>query len=40
MRVKFGQESYNYDENFMKVSQFAFNNNILDLDEVNDKKTA
>lgn len=37
MWIKFGQEKYNYDENFMKVSQFAFEKNILSLDEENEK---
>ena len=28
MWLKFSQERYNYDKNFMKVSQYAYNNNI------------
>lgn len=33
MWIKFGQDRYNYDENFLSVSKFAFEKNILDFDE-------
>lgn len=29
MWIRYGQERYNYDENFMQVSQYAFDNNIV-----------
>lgn len=35
MWIRYGQERYNYDENFMQVSQFAFDNNIVSFkDEI------
>lgn len=33
MWIKLGQQKYNYDENFLKVSQFAKDNNLLVKDE-------
>ncbi len=36
MWIKFGQERYDYDENFLNVSKFAFEKNILDFDELKD----
>lgn len=36
MWIKFGQERYDYDENFFNVSKFAFEKNILDFDELKD----
>ena len=35
MWIRYGQERYNYDENFMQVSQYAFDNNIVSFkDEI------
>lgn len=35
MWIRYGQERYNYDENFIQVSQYAFDNNIVSFkDEI------
>lgn len=36
MWLKFGQQKYNYDENFLKVSNYALNNGIISKEVNND----
>ncbi len=36
MWLKFGQQKYNYDENFLKVSNYALNNEIISKEVNND----